>query len=46
MRDITGDYDLPFALAGLTLAFAAVVSFSIKERSYSSRYQVAEAGAA
>lgn len=45
LRDVTGNYDLPFALAGVTLAFAAVVSFSIKERTYSSRYQVAEAGA-
>ena len=46
LRDVTGNYDLPFALAGVTLAFATVVSFSIKERRYSSRYQVAEVAAA
>ena len=45
LRDLTGSYDLPFALAGITLAFATVVSFSIKEKTYSSRYQVAETGA-
>ena len=41
LRDVTGDYTLPFALAGLTLAFATVVSLFIKERTYSSRYQAA-----
>ena len=46
LRDVTGNYDLPFALAGLTLAFATVVSFSIKERRYSSRYQAVQAPAA
>lgn len=45
LRDVTGNYDLPFALAGATLAFATVVSFSIRERKYSSRYQVAQAAA-
>ena len=47
LRDVTGDYTLPFALAGLTLAFATVVSFSIREKSFSSRYQAAaQAGVA
>ncbi|MDP6452336.1 MAG: MFS transporter [SAR202 cluster bacterium] len=41
LRDLTGDYTLPFALAGLTLAFATVVSFLIKETKYSVRYQSA-----
>ncbi len=45
LRDVTGNYDLPFALAGVTLAFATVVSFSIKERKYSSRYQLLDAPA-
>lgn len=45
LRDVTGNYDLPFALAGVTLAFAALVSFTIKERTFSSRYQVAGATA-
>lgn len=45
LRDVTGNYDLSFALAGATLAFATVASFSIRERKYSSRYQVAQAAA-
>ena len=45
LRDVTGNYDLPFALAGATLAFATVVSFFIREMKYSSRYQVAQAAA-
>jgi MFS family permease len=46
LRDLTGDYTLPFALAGLTLAFATVVSFLIKETKYSVRYQPAVGSAA
>ena len=38
MKDVTGDYTIPFAIAGLCLLFASVVSFSIQERRYSSRY--------
>lgn len=38
MRDLTGAYTIPFAAAGLCLLFASVVSFSIQERRYSSRY--------
>ena len=45
LRDVTGNYDLPFALAGVTLAFATVVSFSIRETKYSSRYQLLDAQA-
>ena len=42
MRDITGEYTIPFAIAGLTLIFASVVSFSIKEKKVSSRYVTAQ----
>ena len=38
MRDLTGAYTIPFAIGGLCLLFASVVSFSIQERRYSSRY--------
>ena len=38
MRDLTGAYTIPFAVAGLCLLFASVVSFSIQEKRYSSRY--------
>ena len=41
MKDITGEYTLPFAICGLLLAIASVTSFSIKEKKYSSRYQSA-----
>ena len=39
MKDVTGEYTIPFAIGGLLLAFASVVSFSIREKEYSSRYQ-------
>ena len=38
MKDITGAYTIPFAIGGLCLLFASVVSFSIQEKRYSSRY--------
>ena len=38
MKDITGAYTIPFAVGGLCLLFASVVSFSIQEKRYSSRY--------
>ncbi len=38
MKDVTGDYTIPFAIGGLCLLFASVVSFSIQEKRYSSRY--------
>ena len=37
--DITGSYELPFAVFGALLIPAALSSFSIKERKYSVRYQ-------
>ena len=45
LRDLTGSYDLPFALAGLLLFGASLVSVTIREQHYSTRYQTA-AGAA
>jgi MFS family permease len=41
LRDVTGSYDLPFAIAGSLLLPATLVSFSIKERQYSAKYQEA-----
>ncbi len=39
--DITGSYVLPFAIIGALLFPAAISAFSIKERKYSARYQIA-----
>ena len=39
--DITGSYVLPFAIFGALLLPAAISAFSIKERKYSARYQIA-----
>ncbi len=39
LYDITGSYEIPFAIAGLTLLGAAVSSWSVKERKFSIRYQ-------
>ena len=39
MRDLTGSYAIPFAIAGLLLLPAALSAFSIRERTYSARYQ-------
>jgi sugar phosphate permease len=39
--DITGSYVLPFAIVGALLFPAAISAFSIKERKYSARYQIA-----
>jgi MFS family permease len=41
--DLTGAYTWPFAIAGLLLFPAALISFSIRERTYSIRYQTAPA---
>jgi MFS family permease len=41
LRDLTGSYDLPFAIAGLLLFGASLVSFTIREQRYSTRYQTA-----
>jgi MFS family permease len=42
LYDWLGAYDVPFAIAGVTLAGASIAAFSIKERKYSARYQAAE----
>jgi MFS family permease len=39
LHDLTGSYDLPFALAGLLLLGASLASFAIQERKFSTRYQ-------
>jgi len=39
LRDLTGSYDLPCAIAGLLLCGASLVSFAIREQRYSMRYQ-------
>ena len=44
--DITGSYVLPFAIIGALLFPAAICAFSIKERKYSARYQIAAPTAA
>jgi MFS family permease len=41
LRDLTGSYDLPFAMAGLLLLAASLVSFTIREQRYSTQYQTA-----
>jgi MFS family permease len=41
LRDLTGSYDLPFAIASLLLFAASLVSFAIREQRYSTRYQTA-----
>ena len=45
LYDLTGSYDLPFAIAGALLFPAAISAFSIKERKYSVRYQAAATAA-
>ena len=44
MKDVTGDYIVPFGAGGLLLVVAAIVSLSIRERRYSARYQLTPAG--
>lgn len=39
MRDITGSYTLPFAIAGLLLLPATLSAFSIREKKYSAQEQ-------
>jgi predicted MFS family arabinose efflux permease len=39
LYDVFGAYDVPFAIAGATLIGASIVSLSIREKKYSSRYQ-------
>jgi MFS family permease len=44
LHDLTGSYDIPFALAIVALMGASLVSFVISERQYSVRYVAAAAG--
>ena len=39
MRDMTGSYDLPFAITGSLLLLATLSALCIKEQQYSARYQ-------
>ena len=43
LRDLTGSYDLPFAIAGSLLLPAALASFSLNEKKYSAKYQTVPA---
>jgi len=38
LHALTGSYEIPFAIAGATLLFASIASFSVKEKKYSYRY--------
>lgn len=50
LYDMTGAYEIPFAIAGITLLGATLASYAVKERRFSIRYQpsraVASAGEA
>ena len=46
MHDLTGSYDLSFALAAVALVGASLISFSIAERRYSVRYMTPATSAA
>ncbi|HXH08320.1 MAG TPA: MFS transporter [Alphaproteobacteria bacterium] len=39
MRDLTGSYTIPFAIAGMLLIPAALSAFSVREQTYSVKYQ-------
>ena len=41
LYDMTGAYEIPFAIAGLTLLGATFASYAVKERKFSIRYQPA-----
>jgi len=43
LRDLTGSYEVPFAVAGLLLFVASLASFAVQERQYSARYQTVSA---
>jgi MFS family permease len=45
LYDLTGSYNLPFAIAGAFLLPASIAAFSIKEAKYSIRYQAAPVAA-
>ena len=38
IQQITGSYQIPFVVAGFTLIFASIISFSIREKTYSYKY--------
>ncbi len=40
LYDIFGNYDLAFGICGSTLLVASIVSFAIREKKYSSKYQI------
>lgn len=39
LRDLTGSYTLPLAIAGVLLIGASLISFAIQEKKYSATYQ-------
>ena len=39
LYDLTGAYEIPFAIAGVTLLGATLASYAVKERRFSIRYQ-------
>ena len=39
LRDLTGSYQVPLIMAGVLLVGASLLSFSIREKKYSARYQ-------
>ena len=39
MHDVTGSYNLPFAIVGSLLVLATISAFRVEERRYSARYQ-------
>ncbi len=43
LRDLTGSYTLPFAIAAIMLAVASILAFSVQERKYALRYQTSPA---
>ena len=45
MHDLTGSYDVSFAMAAVALVGASLVSFAIAERRYSVRYMAPAASA-
>jgi hypothetical protein len=45
LGDLTGSYDLPFALAGLLFLVASLAGVTMRERRYSTRYQPAASAA-
>ncbi len=46
LYDLTGGYELPFGIAGALLIGASLLSWSIREKKFSSRYQPAPPSAA